>query len=203
MVWTADNSASARSKRGTNAPLSGYYISTQEGGMRVPFLARWPGRIPANTVCEELTTMMDLLPTFTTLAGVSPPANRVIDGKNIWPLLAAEPGVRSPHEVFYYYQFDQLQAVRSGPWKLLLPLERRRTAPGPEPVLVNSPARLYNVVADGGKHHDVVKDHPDVVARLLHLAETGRQELGDLGRQGRGVRPAGWVFKPQVQRLPR
>lgn len=64
---------------------------------------------------------MDLLPTFAKLAGTEPPQDRVIDGKDIWPLLVCQEGTKSPHEAFYYYQMDQLQAVKSGKWKLHLP----------------------------------------------------------------------------------
>ena len=66
----------------------------------------------------------DVLPAR--LAGVKVPENRVLDGKDIWPLLAGEKGAKSPHEAFYYYSLEQLQALRAGPWKLYLPLEKLR-----------------------------------------------------------------------------
>lgn len=203
VIWTSDNPATRRDpEQGSNAPLSGYMNSPAEGGMRVPCLVRWPGRVPANTVCDELATMMDLLPTFAFLAGATPPGPKVIDGKNIWPLLAGAPGARTPHEAFYYYHFDQLQAVRAGPWKLFLPLERQRTAPSAPPKAVNAPARLYNVVDDPGETRDVATAQPEIVTRLLGLAEPARLRIGDLDRPGRDERPAGWVFNPQLQRLP-
>lgn len=200
VIWTADNSA-APGRGGTNEPLTGFYNATQEGGFRVPFIARWPGRVPAGTECAELGTMMDLLPTFASLANVQTPEDRTIDGKDIWPLISGEEGARTPHEAFYYYQYEQLQAVRSGPWKLFLPLERQRRGASAEPKVVDSPPRLYNVVEDPAEERDVVAEHGDVVDRLLGLAEAGRRELGDMGVQGEGVRPAGWVFQPQVLRL--
>ena len=199
VIWTADNSAPRRDPpQGSNAPLSGYMHSPAEGGMRVPCLVRWPGRVPAGTVGEELASMMDLLPTFAFLAGATPPASDIIDGRNIWPLLAGEKNARTPHEAFYYYQFEQLQAVRSGPWKLFLPLERQRLGSSGPLKEVNLPARLYNVVTDQAEAQNVAAGNPDVVARLMKLAERGRTEIGDVDFPGRGDRPAGWVFQPQM-----
>jgi len=203
VLWTADNPAVRRNPpQGSNAPLSGFMNSPAEGGMRVPLLARWPGRIPAGTVCDELATLMDLLPTCARLAGATPPGPDVLDGRDIWPLLAGEPGARTPHEAFYYYHFDQLQAVRSGPWKLFLPLTRQRFQPAAEPRTVDAKARLYRVVEDPGEKMDVAAAQPAVVARLSRLAEEARRDLGDLERPGRKDRPAGWVLFPQQLRMP-
>ncbi|MEY4940196.1 MAG: Arylsulfatase [Verrucomicrobiota bacterium] len=203
VVWTSDNPATRRDpEQGSNAPLSGNMGTPAEGGMRVPFLVRWPGRVPAGTVCEELGTMMDLLPTFAQLAGATAPAPNLIDGKDIWPLIAGEKNAKTPHEAFYYYQFEQLQAVRSGPWKLFVPLEFQRFQSAQPPKRVGSPARLYNVVEDQGESRDVAAAHPAVVKRLLALAEKGRADIGDLNLRGRGERPAGWLFQAEMQRLP-
>jgi arylsulfatase A-like enzyme len=203
VIWTSDNSATRRNPpQGSNAPLSGYMNSPSEGGMRVPFLARWKGKIPAGTVCGEMATMMDLLPTFASLAGTESPDGTTINGKNIWPLLSGVDKATSPHDAFYYYHYDQLQAVRSGPWKLYVPLEFQRLNAATAPKLVRSPARLYNVVEDAGEVRNVAEQNPDIVTRLARLAESAVEEIGDLDRPGRGERPAGWVFHPQMQRLP-
>ena len=100
--------------------------TTGEGAFRVPTIVWQPGKVPANTVCDQLASTMDLLPTFARLAGGQPPSDRIIDGKDITPLLFGEQNAKTPHEAFYYYQQDQLQAVRSGPWKLFLPVETNR-----------------------------------------------------------------------------
>ena len=92
---------------GRNTPLRGTGGQPYEGGFRVPCLAWWPGKIPAGSVCKELATSMDLLPTFAELAGVEPPQDRVIDGKDIWSLLAAKEGAKTPHENFFYYRTGQ------------------------------------------------------------------------------------------------
>src|SRR5688572_7730421 len=179
VIWTADNSAVRRQPHsGSNAPLSGYMNSSAEGGNRVPFLARLPGRIPANTTSDELATMMDLMPTFARLAGTKAPGPDVIDGRDIWPLLAGTSGARTPHEAFYYYHYDQMQAVRSGPWKLFLALDRVRAGPGQPPREGKVAARLYDVVADPGEKNDVAAAHPEIVARLTVLAVKGREHIG-------------------------
>ncbi len=202
VIWTSDNGAPRRTPvQGSNAPLSGWGYTTAEGGMRVPAIVRWPGRIPAGSVCAELTTLMDVLPTFAALAGGTLPS-QPIDGKDIWPLLAGARGARTPYPAFYYYQVEQLQAVRSDRWKLYVPLTQRRPRPGPI-VAVNEPARLYDVVNDPGESLNRVADHPDVVATLMKWAEGARADLGDLERAGRGQRAAGWVADPQPVLLPK
>jgi arylsulfatase A len=204
VIWTSDNGAPRRQPvQGSNLPLGGWGYTTAEGGMRVPAIARWPGRIPARSVCDQLTTTMDLMPTFAALAGATVPGDRIIDGRDIRPLLLGEPNARSPHEAFYYYQVDQLQAVRSGVWKLYLPLTLRRqrgAAQLPEPA--SEPARLYNVHSDPGETADVAFANPGIVERLLAFAERAREDIGDLNRPGTGQRPAGWVANPEPLRLP-
>ena len=128
VIWTSDNGSPLAADvnlptRGSNQPLYGRGYTTAEGAFRVPTIVWWPGHVPAATECDQLVTTMDLLPTLALLAGGMPPTGRHLDGHDIRPLLLAEPGVASPYDVFYYYAQDQLQAVRSGPWKLFLPVE--------------------------------------------------------------------------------
>ena len=120
VIFTSDNGSNGRNG-GSNAPLSGAKGGTMEGGMRVPMIARWPGRIPAGGTCNELSSTMDFLPTFAALSGGLLSANK-IDGHDITPLLTGTKGAASPYEVFYYYRRRQLQAVRWGDWKWHLPL---------------------------------------------------------------------------------
>jgi arylsulfatase A-like enzyme len=196
VLWTSDNGTPA-GHGGSNAPLSGWGYTTTEGGMRMPCVVRWPGAIPPGTTCDEVCTTMDLLPTFARLAGTKPPTDRIIDGRDIRLLLAGQKGARSPHEAFYYYYMAQLQAVRSGKWKLYLPLKAKwvnfggKTRP--------SPAKLYDLDADIGETTDLAGKHPDVVTRLLALAEKAREDLGDIGREGKDQRPAGMVKNPKPQ----
>lgn len=194
VVFTSDNGATGGKGR-SNAPLRGHKGSTWEGGMREPCIVRWPGKIPAGKTCDELSLTMDLLPTFARLAGTKPPSDRIIDGKDIWPLMAGKKAAKSPHEAFYYYQVDQLQAVRAGKWKLHLPLKMKKRNWGKG--VPNTPLQLYDLKADIGETTDIAAEHSDVVKRLLTLAERAREDLGDVNRKGRGQRPAGWVENPQ------
>jgi arylsulfatase A len=194
VVWTSDNGAVRRTPpQGSNLPLSGWGYTTTEGGQRIPCLARWPGRIPEGRECRAMVTLMDWLPTMASLAGTGPPADRPIDGKDLWPLLS-EGSAKSPHEAFYYYYGDQLQAVRAGNWKLFLPLDKKKVTlnGGTRP----APLVLYDLSGDPGEKNDVSGGHPEVVRRLTGLAEKARTELGDVDRQGTGQRPAGRVEKP-------
>ena len=199
VVWTSDN-GSVNRRYGSNAPLRGWGYTTAEGAMRVPCVMRWSGKIPAGRTCDELSSTMDLLPTFARLAGGTPPTDRIIDGKDIWPLMAGRKGAASPHEAFYYYRMAQLQAVRAGNWKLYLLARSTRERRG-KPV-GKTPLRLFDLKGDIHEDKDVSAEHPDVVKRLLALAEKARRDLGDGARTGTGQRPAGRVKTPVPQLKP-
>ena len=157
--------------------------------MRIPCLMRWPGRIPANTICDELSTTMDLLPTLAYLAGTSPPQDRIIDGKDIRPLLSGQEGAQTPYEVLYYLWMDELHAVRSGPWKLVIKEAHQPLFAKPQ---------LYNLDIDVGETQDLSAAYPDIVRRFEVLVESGRRDLGDVvaGIQGENIRPLGRVEHP-------
>jgi arylsulfatase A-like enzyme len=166
VIFTSDNGPAI----GSAGPLRGRKGSAYEGGMREPTVVWWPGKIPAGMVCDELLTAMDLLPTFAKLAGASIPTDRVIDGKDIWPVLSGQPGAKSPHDRFFYHQGDRLRAVRSGLWKLHLPKrvgKKKKLAP----------VELYHLGDDIGEKHNVAKDHPEVVKRLLGYADEFKKDL--------------------------
>ncbi|MDB6030165.1 MAG: arylsulfatase family protein [Verrucomicrobiales bacterium] len=181
---------------GDARPLREGKMTSFEGGVREPFIARWPGRIPAGKVSHELATAMDLLPTFARVAGGKVPADRIIDGKDIWPLLSGEPEAKSPHKAYYYYWGDHLQAVRSGPWKLHLPHEYASVEPAGKD---GKPGKnrnrligleLFNLEADPGETTDVSDRNSDVMEQLEKLAEACRLDLGDSATKtkGKGVR---------------
>ena len=205
VIWTSDNGAPLSSdgdgpERGSNAPLFGRGYTTAEGAFRVPAIAWWPDRIAPGTVCRELATTMDLLPTLTRLAGGEPPRDRILDGHDIRPLLFAEPSAVSPYEAFYYYDRDQLHALRQGPWKLFVPLDSFRRHPhfGDErPV----EPLLFNLVGDVGSSRNVAPEHPEIVERLMVLAEQARVDLGDRGRPGSNQRRPGVVEEPRPQMI--
>jgi arylsulfatase A len=199
VVWTSDNGAVRRNPlQGSCAPYKGFGYDTSEGSMRMPCVMRWPGRIPAGTVCDALASTMDLLPTFARIAGARLPANP-IDGYDIRPLLFGPAGVKSPWDDvgFCYYRVDQLQAVRAGPWKIYLPLARKLTGNSPKGATKPAPLELYDVRNDVSEEREVSAQHPDVVRRLLAMAERARNEIGDVDRPGKGQRPAGWMENPK------
>ena len=104
-----------------------------EGGVRVPCIMRWPGKIPAGATSGAMLMTIDLLPTIAGRVGAELPAH-TIDGLDVWPLLAGEPGATNPHDAYlYYYEQNQLQAVVSGDgrWKLQLPHTYRSLAGHP------------------------------------------------------------------------
>ncbi len=174
VIYTSDNGPAA----GSAGPLRGRKGTTWEGGMREPCIAWWPGKIPAGSVCSELATIMDLLPTIAPLAGTKPPSDRVIDGKDIWPLLSGQPGAKSPYQAFFYHTArGQLAAVRSGKWKLHIvapPQRRRRGQPARQPL---KPPLLYDLSSDIGETRNVAAEHPDVVKRLTALLKDFDAEL--------------------------
>jgi len=185
VLFMSDNGGAVR-HGASNRPLKGGKGGTYEGGQRVCCVVRWPGHIPAGATCDELTTSMDLLPTFARLAGGTVPADRAIDGQDIWSLLSGQPGARSPHEVFFYYRMDTLECVRAGKWKLRVAMTRRKST---EPFV----PQLFDLSEDIGETTDVAGAHPEVVSRLQALAEQARRDLGDGDSAGTGQREAGFV----------
>jgi arylsulfatase A-like enzyme len=164
VVFTSDNGPwlSMKHHGGSALPLRDGKFSTYEGGMREPCIMRWPGKIPAGTVCDEVCGTIDLLPTFAKLAGAEVPADLVIDGKDILPLMEDHPGAETPHEAYFYYSGNNLQAVRSGKWKL------RRAENNIE---------LYDLIADIGEKTNLAGEHPEIVKRLSDIMEQFDSEL--------------------------
>jgi arylsulfatase A len=158
----------------------------------MPCIVRWPGKIKPGRICDELTSMLDLLPTFARLAGTQPPADRIIDGLDIGPVLNS--CAPSPRKTFLYYARDQLQAVRSGKWKLHVP--RKVEFPVDEDGATELPLRLYDLSRDPGERTNLADQFPEVVARLQALLEQARDDLGDGSRTGKNQRPAGRVNVP-------
>ena len=189
VIFTSDNGSNGRNG-GSNAPLSGAKGGTMEGGMRVPMIARWPGRIPAGGTCNELSSTMDFLPTFAALSGGLLSANK-IDGHDITPLLTGTKGAASPYEVFYYYRRRQLQAVRWGDWKWHLPLANTF----PNWTTANQkgrgrPGKLVDLKTGLAEKVDVTAANPKVMAKMRELVAQAEATLGNEDRQGKEQRPA-------------
>ncbi len=206
VVFTSDNGPwlSYGNHAGSAGPLREGKGTAWEGGTRVPCLMRWPGQLPAGTSSADMLMTIDLLPTFAKLIGAKLPDHK-IDGLDVWPLLAGQPGAKNPHDCYYsYYANNELQAMFSsdGRWKLQLPHEFRTLAgrlggkdgiPAKYENARLAEPQLYDLQNDIGEKTDVASSNPAVVQRLLALAEQARADLGDslTQRKGTGVREPG------------
>ena len=202
VIFTSDNGPwlSYGDHAGSAGPLREGKATTWDGGQREPFIARWPGRIPAGSVCREPVMSIDIFPTLARLASAPLPAHP-IDGRDIWPLLAGERGAKTPHEALYFYWGNELQGIRAGKWKLHFPhsystLAGRPGGSGGKPAKLQQERTveaLYDLEKDVGETTNVAAQHPEVVARLKALADQARDALGDSAqkKKGKGVRPAG------------
>jgi arylsulfatase A len=203
VIFSSDNGPwlSYGNHAGSAGPLREGKGTAFEGGHREPCIMRWPGRIPADSVCDVPLMTIDLLPTLARLIGAKLP-NHPIDGLDVWPLISGQPDAHNPHEGYYfYYNRNELQAVRSGDWKLFFP-HTARTMDGQPQGSDGHPGKykrlavgreLYNLKNDPGETHNIADAHPEVLARLEALAEKARADLGDdlTGRAPTGNRPAG------------
>jgi arylsulfatase len=174
--------------------------TTWDGGQKEPAVMRWPGVIPPGTVCNKLAANIDILPTLSAITGAPLPAHK-IDGVNILSLLKGEKDANPRDHLYYYYHQNSLEAVRQGPWKLVLPHDYRSSVgmlPGndgwPGKTRKDSTGlALYDLRRDPGERYDVKAQHADVVARIQKLVEQAREDLGDdlTGRKGKNRRPPG------------
>jgi uncharacterized sulfatase len=180
---------------GSTGGLRGMKAVPWEGGIRVPMIARWPGRIPAGLVSREPAGIIDIFPTVCRAAGTDLPRERVIDGRDLLPMLS-KPGGKSPHEALYAMSGTRLHVIRSGKWKLHVRTPGRSGAltagadwvdpRGPDGITIVAqteqanptqhpglqtgdaprPMMLFDLDADPGEQHDVASAHPEVVAKL-------------------------------------
>lgn len=157
---------------GSAGPLRDGKGSTWEGGMRVPGIAWWPGRIRPGQVQNEFASLMDLFTTSVKLSGANVPSDRAIDGTDIAPLFFGAD--RVAREPFFYYRGLQLYAARLGPWKANF---ITRPGYGPEKPQTNSPPLLFNVVQDPGERFNVASNHTTVVAEMERAVETHRATI--------------------------
>ena len=186
-----------RDHGGSAGPLRSGKVSSFEGGVRVPTILWGPGRVPKGTQCESIATTMDVLPTFAVLAGAKVPDDRVIDGDDIRHLFHGEFEKADPEKAYFYYLRVHLQAVRQGKWKLHLPREKepigaapfsRNTHIGPEDRVGFDKPFLVDLQKDLGETKNEAANNPEVVKRLLGLAESMREDLGDYDRVGKNMR---------------
>ncbi|TVS13301.1 MAG: Cerebroside-sulfatase [Planctomycetaceae bacterium] len=188
VIFTSDNGSRQRGEGGSNAPLRGLKGQTFEGGMRVPCIVRWPGVVPAGSVSSELTSVMDFYPTLAALVGHDLASLPKHDGADVMPIWQGQEDARSPHEHFFYYLRNELQAVRDHRWKL-----HHQVKAGEESV------QLYDLANDVSESNCVADQHPEVVQRLKAAMNEMREQLGDsrLGIKGTQRRPCAVVKDPR------
>jgi arylsulfatase A-like enzyme len=208
IVFTSDNGPwlNYGNHAGSAGGLREGKATSFDGGMKVPCIMRWPAKIPAGTICNSLSSTMDLLPTFAYISGATLPKHK-IDGVNIINLLINDKD-DSPRKTLLYYNFrvNNLEAVRDKRFKLVLPHTSRsyaETLPGKNggagkrTVQKQVELALYDLRRDPGERYDVKELYPDVMDELMKVVENAREDLGDelTNRKGYNIRPIGKVLE--------
>lgn len=191
VIFTTDNGPwlSYGNHAGSAGPLREGKATSWEGGVRVPCIMQWPGKIPAGSICSTPAMTIDILPTIARLTGSGLPEHK-IDGKDIWPLIAGEKKAKSPHEAYYFYWGKELQAVRRDRWSMHLPHSYRslRDAPGndgtPGAYLQKKTGHtLFDLEEDIGQRTDLSGTRKAIVAELTKLAEAHRKYVQENRRE--------------------
>ena len=202
-IFTTDNGPwlNFGNHAGSSGGLREGKTTSWEGGQRVPFIVKWPTKIPAGTINNELGCAIDILPSFAEIAGADLPELK-IDGTSLAELWKGETD-KSPREtILFYYGKNNLNGVRKGNWKLVLPHTWRsyHTKPGmdgnggPRVAMTVEEPELYNMMRDPGEEYNVIEYHPEKAAELMEVVEAARKELGDLNvgiEKGVGTREIG------------
>ncbi|MEM7659329.1 MAG: sulfatase [Bacteroidota bacterium] len=189
VIFTTDNGPwlNYGNHAGSSGGLREGKTTSWEGGQRVPFLLRWPGKTPAGTINHRLSCTIDLLPTIANIVGADLP-EKPIDGINLRELWQGNVEAEPRKDLYYYYGTNNLNAVRKGNWKLVLPhtFGSYHAMPGNDgrggrriKTEVTEP-ELYNLMRDPGEEYNVAELHPEKVAELQEVAAQARAELGDL-----------------------
>ena len=203
LIFTTDNGPwlNFGNHAGSSGGLREGKTTSWEGGQRVPFIVKWPGVVPSGTVCNKLGCAVDLLPSFAELAEASLPKNE-IDGVSITSLWKGDFESTPRENIWFYFGMNNLNAVRKGNWKLVLPHSWRsyNTTPGNDgyggkriKMDVKTP-ELYNMMRDPGEQYNVIESYPEKVKELMEVVEAARAELGDLNvgiEKGSGTREIG------------
>lgn len=183
VLFTSDNGPI---HSGSTAGMRGAKGQSFEGGFRVPLITRWPGKIPAGTVCHEPAMNIDFFPTLLGLAGIGLPRDRVIDGKNIFGLMSGTQK-KSPHEALFFYHHDELEGIRSGKWKYFryvhtyqypMPIDKPHTPLGR--LAKGSSGHwplLYDMDLDPNESYDVMETYPEIGKKMLAMMETWEREM--------------------------
>ncbi len=197
-IFTSDNGAENYHRidepvGGRNIPLHEWKGSTFEGGFRVPCIMYWPGTIKSQQVSDELITALDFLPAFADISGGKIPNDRIIDGISMADFITGKTD-KSPREEFYYYEREQLQAVRKGDWKLHLPKENRFVYFFKEDTM-KMDTLLFNIHFDIAEQNNQAKELDKKVNELLKVAQKAKNDLGDKNIPCTNCREPGYIKK--------
>ena len=197
VIFTSDNGPwlIKEADSGSAGPLRGGKGSTWEGGVRVPTIAWWPGKIAAGTSVDAVAGTIDLLPTAVSVTGGKLPEQPVIDGRDISPILLGKT-TESQREAHYYFSQYNLQAVRQGSWKLALSPQNETMGRAVAADAQTKAPRLYNLDEEIGEKTNLADKHPEIVAKLTALAGKMSAEIGGSSPSAR--RPAGSVANPST-----
>ena len=203
VIFTSDNGPwlNFGDHAGSAAGLREGKSTTWEGGQRLPCIMRWKGKIEAGRTCNQLISAIDIFPMIAAICDAPLPPHK-IDGINIWPLISGATETSPRSHFLYYFDQNNLKAVRNERWKLVFPHTYRSyegNMPGEngEPGQTSSKSvtetELYDLRRDPGERYNVIDMYPDVVAELTKIAEAARLDLGDnlTGHQGTGRRSIG------------
>jgi len=193
VIFTSDNGPT---KNEYAEPFRGTKYVTLEGGHRVPFIFHSPALIKKGSESAVPVNAMDLFPTLSEIIRAPMPTDRIYDGVSLMPLFNGEPLARLATEPFYYYNCENLQAIRCGDWKLHLTRKREQLPfwdKNKAFCQLTQPA-LYNLRTDPAESRDVAVARPDVAQQMLGLAQAVRKELGEYLQRGEGQRPTGSIF---------
>lgn len=202
VIFSTDNGPwlSYGNHAGSALPLREGKGTTWDGGVRVPTIMQMPGTLPAGATCDQPAMTIDIMPTIARMTGCNLP-DHPIDGLDILPLLTNPSRARSPHDALYFYWNRELQAIRSGKWKLHFPHAYRTLGdrlPGNDGLpngyrMTRTSLCLYDLEKDIGQTNNVVLEYPEVTARMYDLADRITADLGTSNNPGPGVRPPGRI----------
>ncbi|OHX64644.1 sulfatase family protein [Flammeovirga pacifica] len=192
VIFTSDNGPWVEAKIGDHGgsayPLRGNKTQTWEGGVRVPCIMQWKGKLQEGQTNDEMLTTLDFFPTFSNFAQAKIPDDLTIDGKDFSKVIFD--GAESDHEYYYYYSYTHLHGIRDKEWKLVLPRQAKpkfmkwakRKIDGVDEV------QLFHLTKDKEEKNNVAGQYPEKVKELMIAMEEARIELGDKDRIGKGVR---------------
>jgi len=179
VIFTSDNGPwlVMRDHGGSSGILSGGKQYTFEGSMRVPTVAIWKGKTPAGTVYDDPITLMDILPTFCTLAGAPVPDDRPVDGVDITSVIMGE--IESQQREFIYFYRDRLKGFRYGDWKAKLAHPGFRGVPGRVAIDAH-PLSLFNLKEDPGERNNLAEQYPEKLRWMLSRMDSAYVAMGEL-----------------------